>query len=301
MGSWSCLLALLCAWGAATASEVKLVADGFQFPEGPSIDAQGNIYLADLGNGMIPRIAPDGARSAFADTGGANQSTLFDKEGNLYVCHNEPGRTGILKIDPTGKVSAVTLTSEGKPIRRTNDMAWGPGGRLYFTGPGTPTIHPEGEIHYIDTDGTTRRFASGFAFVNGIAFDAEKRYLYAGEERAASNAGWIWRFRLAPDGRAEERGKELFFAFTGRRIGFDGMKFDERGFLWVAMYSEAELWSISPEGKHVDTIAISGRNPTNLVFGGPDRRTAYVTVNDDKNGKLFSVRMPFAGARVSQE
>lgn len=298
MRLWPCLPALLCVWcGAAGGAEVKLVADGFRFPEGPSLDEQGNLYLADLGNGIIPRVAPDGARSVFADTGGTNQSTLFDKEGNLYVCHNEPGRTGILKIDRAGKVSVVTLTSEGKPIRRTNDMAWGPGGRLYFTSPASSTIHPEGEIHFVEPDGTTRRFASGFAFVNGIAFDAEKRYLYAGEERAAANAGWIWRFRMAPDGRAEERGKELFFAFRGKRMGFDGMKFDERGFLWVAMYSEAELWSFSTEGEHAETIAVPGRNPTNLVFGGPDGRTAYVTVNDAPSGKLFSVRMPFAGAR----
>jgi sugar lactone lactonase YvrE len=79
-------------------------------------------------------------------------------------------------------------------------------------------------------------------------------------------------------------------------MGFDGMKFDERGNLWVAMYSEAALWCLSPEGKHIDTIPIPGKNPTNLIFAGEDRRTAYVTVKDDKNGKLFSVRMPHAGA-----
>lgn len=292
VGVFCTLAAGWCAGGA----EVKLVADGFQFPEGPSVDAQGNVYLADLGNGIIPKIVPDGSKSAFADTGGTNQSTLFDQKGNLYVCHNEPGRTGILKVDAGGHVSEVALTSDGKPIRRTNDMAWGPGGRLYFTSPSTNMIHPDGEIHLIQADGTAKRFASGFAFVNGIAFDKDKTYLYAGEERAGRNAGWLWRFRLRPDGTAEERGKELFFAFSGRPFGFDGMKFDEKGNLWVAMYSEAELWCISPEGKHIDTIPVPGKNPTNLIFAGADRRTAYVTVKDDKNGKLFSVRMPYPGA-----
>jgi gluconolactonase len=277
-------------------ADVKLVADGFQFPEGPSVDAQGNVYLADLGNGIIPKIAPDGSKSTFADTGGTNQSTLFDESGNLYVCHNEPGRTGILKISRAGQVSEVALTSDGNPIRRTNDMAWGPGGRLYFTGPSTNMIHPEGEIHFIDTDGKARRFASGFAFVNGITFSPDKTYLYAGEERAGRNAGWLWRFRIRADGMAEERGKELFYAFSGRQYGFDGMKFDEKGNLWVAMYSEAALWCISPEGKHIDTIPVPGKNPTNLIFAGADRRTAYVTVKDDKNGKLIQVRMPVPGA-----
>ncbi len=277
-------------WG-QSAARVELLAEGFQFPEGPAVDAAGNVYLVDLGNGLISSIAPDGRRSIFADTGGSNQSSIFDSQRN----HNEPGRSGILKVDPAGAVSVVTLTSDGRPIRRTNDMAWGPGGRLYFTSPSTDMIHPQGEIHFIDTDGHAKSFAGGFAFVNGIAFNQDKTFLYVGEERAAANAGWIWRFRLRPDGKAQERGKELFFAFTGRTYGFDGMKFDERGNLWVAMYSESALWCISPERQHIHTIPVPGKNPTNLVFGGPDRLTAYVTVKDGNNGKLFRIRMPYPG------
>lgn len=280
----------------AAGERVELLAGGFRFPEGPSVDAAGNIYVVDLGDGKVSRIRPTGARSVFVDTGGSNQSSSFDTAGNLYICHNEPGKTGIWKADPAGKLSIVTFASENGPIRRTNDMAWGAAGRLYFTCPSTDMIHPQGEIHFVDTDGETRLFASGFVFVNGITFDAAKAFLYAGEELAGRNAGWIWRFRVRTDGRAEEKSKELFFPFTGRRFGFDGMKFDERGNLWVAMFSEAALWCISPEGRHVDTIRIPARNPTNLVFGGPDRRTAYVTAKDGNEGKLFRVRMPYAGA-----
>jgi sugar lactone lactonase YvrE len=61
------------------------------------------------------------------------------------------------------------------------------------------------------------------------------------------------------------------------------------------MYSESELWCLSPQGKKIDSIPLPGRNPTNLVFGGPDRRTAFVTVNHDRDGRLFTVRMPAPG------
>jgi len=283
------------AWGQESAREVKLLAHGFLFPEGPTLDAEGSVYLVNLQNGVINKVTPEGQVSVFVDTGGSNQACLFGPDGNLYICHNEPGRNGILKADRNGKVSVVTLTSDGKPILRTNDMVWGKDGRLYFTAPDSDVIHPAGQVHYIDAGGQTRSFAGGLVFANGIAFNADKTYLYVGEERAAREHGVIWRYKVNPDGSAAPAGKEAFYLFTGKRWGFDGMKFDQNGNLWVAMYSESELWCLSPQGKKIDSIPLPGRNPTNLVFGGPDRRTAFVTVNHDRDGRLFTVRMPAPG------
>ncbi len=279
----------------AQSAQVKLLASGFKFPEGPALDKDGNVYLVNLGNGIINKVTPAGDVSAYVDTGSTNQACVFDQDGNLYICHNEPGRTGILKVDMARTVSVVTTTSDGKPILRTNDLVWGPAGRLYFTAPDMDIIHPQGAVHYIDSDGKTHCFASGLVFANGIAVSPDRNWLYVGEERSGRNLGSLWRYKLAPDGNAEKGWKELFYLFSGR-WGFDGMKFDEKGNLWIAMYSEAQLWCLSPEGKKIDSIPIPGRNPTNLTFGGPDGRTAYVTVNDGNNGKLFSVRMPAAGA-----
>ncbi len=283
-------------YGQENPRDVRLLAEGFRFPEGPAVDKSGNVYLVNIQNGIINKVSPEGKVSVFADTGGTNQSCMFDRDGNLFVCHNEPGKTGILKIDPHGAVSVVTTTSDGKPILRTNDMAWGPGGRLYFTAPDSDVIKPAGAIHYIDTDGTAKVFATGLVFANGITFNSERTYMYVGEERSARNLSTIWRYRLNPDGSAARMGKEIFYQFTGRAYGVDGMKFDVKGNLWVAMYSESEVWCFSPEGKKIDSIPVPGKNPTNIVFGGPGRRMAFVTVHHDNNGKLFRVRMPEAGA-----
>jgi gluconolactonase len=277
-------------------SRVKLLASGFRFPEGPAVDRDGNIYLVNLGNGIINKVTPAGEVSVYVDTGGTNQSCLFDGHGNLFVCHNEPGRTGILRVDPEKKISVVTTASDGKPILRTNDLAWGPQDRLYFTSPDSNIVQPAGAIHYVDADGATKTFATGLVFANGITFSPDKTYLYVGEERSAKNLGTLWRYKVNADGSPDKAGKELFYQFSGR-WGFDGMKFDAKGNLWIAMFSESQLWCLSPEGKKIDSIPIPGRNPTNLIFAGPDRQTAYVTVNEGNNGKLFSVRMPVAGAQ----
>ena len=79
------------------------------------------------------------------------------------------------------------------------------------------------------------------------------------------------------------------------------MKADKEGNIWAAMYTESEIWCFSPGGERIAAYPIPGKNPTNLIFGGPDMMTAYITVHDGDNGKVFVMRMPRAGIEVIPE
>ena len=274
-------------------SEPQLLASGFHFPEGPSLDEDGNLYLVNLSTNIVNKISPDGEVSVVMDVGGVNNGAILDKEGNLFIACT--GRKAILKIDTEGGLSVVTAMSDGDSLLGPNDFAWDEQGRLYFTDPkGSSKNNPIGRIHYIDLDGKTKQFAEGFAFPNGLAFDLDKTHLYLAE----TNNFRIWRFEVNEDGTAGE--KELFF-YMGEKVLADGMKLDVQGNLWIAVYTNSELWCISPEGKIINMIPIPGEHPTNLVFGGPDMRTAWVTVHESESGKVFTLRMPVAGVRVVPE
>jgi sugar lactone lactonase YvrE len=93
---------------------------GFFHPEGVAVDGQGNIYVADSGNGTIRKITPGGAVSTLAGlvgiTGtkdGTGTTALFilptglaiDGSGNLYTC--DTAAKTIRKITPTGTVTTL--------------------------------------------------------------------------------------------------------------------------------------------------------------------------------------------------
>jgi gliding motility-associated-like protein len=103
----------------------------FKNPAGVTADAAGNIYVADLNNNLIRKIA-GGVVSTFAGSGisgstdGTGTAAAFsgpfgltaDAVGNIYVAD---GGATVRKITPTGQVS--TLASGGNPIGVTLDAS----------------------------------------------------------------------------------------------------------------------------------------------------------------------------------
>jgi uncharacterized protein (TIGR03437 family) len=100
--------------GAATAAQLNL-------PYGLAADAAGYLYIADLGNSRVRRVAPDGAISTVAGNGSkgsaaegvtATQAPLLtprnvavDSVGNLYISEFEGHRVRRVSLD--GKMSTV--------------------------------------------------------------------------------------------------------------------------------------------------------------------------------------------------
>jgi sugar lactone lactonase YvrE len=98
----------------------------------------------------------------------------------------------------------------------------------------------------------------------------------------------VWVFDIGKDGDVSN--KRLLIEFPD--FGFDGMRCDVDGNLFITRHGKGTVVVVTPDGKLLREIDVLGRHPTNLCFGGPDGRTVYVTDADQKRVVTFRADRP---------
>ena len=244
-------------------SEWEQVSQGHKFTEGPAVDREGNVFFTDIPNNRIHKISLDGKVSVFKeDTGGAN-GLMFGPDGRLYACQN--GRKRIVAYSPTGAESVIAEDVE------SNDLAVSRQGGVYFTDPRNK------RVWFIDPKGAKRVVHEGFNFPNGVRLSPDQSLLAV----ADSQAKWVSSFQVQPDGSLAN-GQAFYRLETpdeSSSSGADGMVFDTEGHLYVT--TRIGLQICDQPGRVVGII--NKPHPgslSNVVFGGPDLQTLYVTAGD---------------------
>jgi len=141
-----------------------------------------------------------------------------------------------------------------------------------------------GQIWRIDPDGSTHLLAAGLGTVNGIEVSPDGTTLYANE----SEQRGVWAFPIQPDKTVGPR--RLLRQFDD--FGFDGMRCDIDGNLYITRHGKGTVVKLSPGGEILREIDVLGPKPSNLCFGGPDGRTIYVTEVEQTRIVEFRVDRP---------
>ena len=281
--------------------------------EGPAFDSDGNLFFSDIIGNQIYRMTPAGALSVFrADSGRTNGNT-FDAHGLLISCEGAEfgtgGRRRLVRSDlKTGHIEVLTDRYEGKRYNSPNDVVVDVKGRIWFTDPfygdDRSALELDAEAVYrIEADGAIARVLSQpqIERPNGLAITPDARTLYVidSHTRPGGNRK-VWSFDVTEDGNLS--GQRLVFDF-GRGRGGDGMRLDDRGNLWVAagiLHARhggettdvpAGVYVITPKGELLGRIPISEDLCTNLTFGGPERKTLYVTAGKS----IFKIPLAVSG------
>jgi gluconolactonase len=261
-----------------------VIAEGLVFPEGPAFDRAGNLHVVELRAGRVSRIAPGGEVRAFAQPGGSPNGAAFGPDGALYVCNagerseatgRPDGRSGrIERIAPDGKVEVLARADDVGPLASPNDLVFDAHGGAYFTDPaweGVVGHWTPGNVCYLGADRAVRRLHSGFSFPNGIGISPDGRTLVVAE----SIGGKLHAFEIRAPGKL---GPPRVYAELGADAVPDGLAFDAAGFALVAGHSSGKLFVVPPGGgSPVRALEFEDPQVTNVCFGGPDRRTLYVT------------------------
>jgi sugar lactone lactonase YvrE len=249
--------------------------------EGPQCDADGNLYLVAYKKATdIAKVTPDGKVEVWVELPGKSTGNgiVFDKKGTMYVAdysgHN------VLKIDM--KTKKVEVFAHEAKMNQPNDLAIAPDGTIYASDPnwGNNT----GQLWKVSTDGKITKVAGDMGTTNGIEVSPDGKTLYVNESVQRN----VWAFPIKADGTLGE--KKLLKKFDDH--GFDGMRCDVDGNLYITRYGAGLVVKLSPEGKVLKEIDVLGKSPSNICFGGPDGRTAYVTEVDNKRVVQFRVDKP---------
>jgi gluconolactonase len=281
--------------------------------EGPAFDAEGNLFFSDIIANCIYRMSPDGALVVFRTDSGRTNGNTFDAQGRLISCEGAEfgsgGRRRIVRTDlKTGSVEVVTERYEGKRYNSPNDVVVDIKNRIWFTDPfygdDRSTLEQDAEAVYcVDPAGSVSRVLSQplIERPNGLAMTPDARTLYVidSHTRIGGNRK-VWAFQVAENGDLSNQ--RLIFDF-GRGRGGDGMRLDERGNLWIA----AGIWLARHPGETADVPAgvyvitsggeLLGHIPipedlcTNLAFGGPERKTLFVTAGKT----IFEIPLAVSG------
>jgi gluconolactonase len=247
--------------------------------EGPAVDKSGTVYAVNFHHqGTIGQVTPSGESSLFIELPDSSigNGIRFNSRGNMLIA--DYTRHNVLQVDMATKKMSV-LAHEPR-MTQPNDIAIDKKDRVYASDPNFKA--GTGRVWRIDTNGKVTLLDSLDGAANGIEVSPDEKKLYVNASRK------VWVYDLSSKG--ELSNKRLLIDFPD--FGMDGMRCDVKGNLYIARIGKGVVVKVSAEGKVLQEIKLTGKNPTNVAFGSADGRTVYVTLMDQGNLESFRVEEP---------
>ncbi len=300
---------------------LREIASGLRFPEGPIAMPDGSILLVEIERGTLLRVQPDGSKHVVAQFSGGPNGAAIGPDGKCTICNNggfkwtddETGLRPILQADDysggriervdlaTGAVETLYTASDQAPLRGPNDLVFDRHGGFYFTDLGK-SRHREmdrGAVCYARADGSLiREIAFPMITPNGIGLSPDGNTLYVAETEPAR----LWAFDLDGPGQVRRypwpspQGGWLVTGSSNFQR-FDSLAVDRAGNICVATLVHGGISIIAPDGSSMRHVPMPERWVTNICFGGPDLRTAYITLSS--TGRLVACEWEQAGTPLA--
>jgi gluconolactonase len=299
----------------------RVLATGLRFPEAPVWMADGSVILVEIERGTITRVAADGTARVLAQTGGGPNGLAIGPDGALYCCNNggflwrtEQGYLrpagpaadyaggSIQRIDiATGATTTLYDHCGDHRLLGPNDIVFDHQGGFYFTDLGKARARERdwGGVYYALPDGSgITEVVHPILTPNGIGLSPDDRVLYVAE----TETGRLWAFDITAPGVVAKapfpspHGGRLMHGLGGFQR-FDSLAVDALGNVCVATLIDGSISVIAPDGALLRQVRTGDLFTTNICFGGPGLRTAYLTLSG--RGELVAIDWPNAGLALA--
>jgi gluconolactonase len=298
----------------ADAPEVRELASGLQFPEGPIALPDGTALVTEIRRGTLTRVA-DGETEIVAELGGGPNGAAIGPDGACYVVNNGGflwSKLGDLEIPfdletmsnqppdfeggwvervdlATGDHTVLYEECDGQRFCGPNDIVFDAEGGFWFTdfGKMRPRDADRGSLFYARADGSSVvRAARGLWGPNGVGLSPGGDRVYVAE----SHTGRLHAWEITGPGKLS-----LPTVVEATKGHFDSLAVEENGDVVVAAIADG-LCVIHPGGGY-EYVPVPDPFTTNVCFGGQDRRTAFVTCSGA--GRLVALDWPRPGLALA--
>ena len=294
----------------------RVLAEGLEFPEGPVAMPDGTIILVEIRGKRLTRIHPDGRKEVIAQVPGGPNGAALGPDGKMWICNNGGlPRSPSNKPAPlqgadyiggaphknyisSGTIETVFDSCGPNKLKGPNDLVFDRDGGLWFTDLGKRYERQtdNGGLYYMSPGGKDlKEVVFPMQPANGVGLSPDEKTVYVAETPTAR----IWSFNITGPGEIKpvetlyrgERG--VCIAGLGGYQMFDSLAMEANGNVCVATLIKGAISVIAPDGKLVEQIETGDRATTNICFGGPDLRTAYITLSS--KGQLIAMDWPRPG------
>jgi len=294
---------------------LRVVATGLQFPEGPVAMADGSVLVVEISAGRITRCRSDGTTEVVAEPGGGPNGAAIGADGALWVTNNGgcfdwhevmglnfpgspppasySGHGALQRIDlATGEVTNVVEEVDGHPLKAPNDLVLSADGSIWFTDHGTREARTSDRTgaYWCAPDGSeVREVVFPLDAPNGIGLSPSGDTLYVAE----THTGRLWSWPVLGPGQLG--GESPFGPSGGLLLGdpfghlYDSLAVDGDGWICIATLGERSgITSFSPDGTEVEHMALPDPLTTNICFAADG--SAFITMSG--TGQLVAVDWP---------
>lgn len=283
--------------------EGRVLTRELEFPEGPIAMPDGSVVVVEIKGGRLTRVLPNGDLETIAELGGGPNGAAIGPDGHCYVCNNGgfawrtddgfsrptgvPGDYqggSIQRVDlATGTVETLYTHCDGIPLHGPNDIVFDDQGGFWFTDFGKKFDDRimNGFLYYARTDGSLIRVAAKHLLTpNGVGLSPDGGTVYVSETETSR----LWSYPVTGHGEvtlepwpSPNGGRFVYGSSDYQR--FDSLALEEGGNICVATLVRGGISVISPKGELLEFHQAPEGYCTNICFGGPDMKTAFITLS----------------------
>src|SRR5947209_2852923 len=197
---------------------------------------------------------------------------------------------GFLFVDDAGSIQELAQPEGDRTDVRMNDGACDPQGRFWAGTMAYDESPGAGTLYRLELDGRCTPVLTGLTISNGIGWNPSGTMMYLSD----SGAGVVEAFDFdGPSGAIG--GRRTLVRVDEPGMAPDGLTVDEQGDLWVGLYGGWAVNRYGTDGRLRGAVSIPAAQATSCAFGGPDRRTLFVTTGRERLDDEALERQPDAG------